>query len=328
MKQNEIAAIAALSMILEVSAYPKPGNVHRTKDFEKTSFENFLASAVAAQEVFQKNVKNAQEKKPFEFGKLFYEAVLKSKSMQNGGNTHFGTFLLLLPLSYAAAADAFEFSVISDICNKKAKNIRKNILRKASEICRQTTFEDAVGFYEAYRLLEIPIQKIEKNSTDQNFDLANPASLEKIKLEETSLFDLMAMGASRDMIAMEWTTDFEKTNAFSKKLKKNKMEFDKNPEKCFGSSINSAVIFTFLEFMATYPDTFISTKKDKKTSVAIQEEAVEIWIKINRTKNLKKHIKKINRFDQKLQKQKNNPGSLADIAAAGIFIALIEGMEF
>ena len=36
-----------LAVLLEVSAYPKPGNVHRTVDFEATKYEHYLASAVA-----------------------------------------------------------------------------------------------------------------------------------------------------------------------------------------------------------------------------------------------------------------------------------------
>lgn len=318
MKPYDISDAATLAMILEVSAYPKPGNVHRTKDFKNTRYEHFLASAVSAKEVFQENVKTAKEEEPFKFGDLFYQAVLKSKTIQNGGNTHFGTFLLLLPLSYAAAALQEP---------GKNKNKRKDILQKASEICRQTTFKDAVGFYEAYRLLEIPLQKIEKNGNDRPFDLSDPASVENIKLKETPLFDIMAMGASRDMIATEWTNDFEKTARFAKKLKARKKEFDKNPQKRFQSSLNSAVVYTFIEFMAQYPDTFISTKRNEKTAATVQKEAADIWNQIKRTKNLKKHMKKIRKWDQTLQKRKLNPGSLADIAAAGIFIALLEGME-
>ena len=46
-RHDEIAAALELALLLEVSAYPKPGNVHRTRDFENTRFEHFLASAVA-----------------------------------------------------------------------------------------------------------------------------------------------------------------------------------------------------------------------------------------------------------------------------------------
>jgi len=39
--------IAQLASVLEVSGHPKPGNVHRTQDFEDMVFEDFLISGIA-----------------------------------------------------------------------------------------------------------------------------------------------------------------------------------------------------------------------------------------------------------------------------------------
>ncbi len=38
-----------LSSLLELSGWPKPGNVHRTKNFKGTSFEHFLSGISAIQ---------------------------------------------------------------------------------------------------------------------------------------------------------------------------------------------------------------------------------------------------------------------------------------
>jgi triphosphoribosyl-dephospho-CoA synthetase len=38
-----------LASLLEVAGWPKPGNVHRTKDFENTRFEHFLIGITAIQ---------------------------------------------------------------------------------------------------------------------------------------------------------------------------------------------------------------------------------------------------------------------------------------
>ena len=38
---NEIAKIAQIASALEVSGYPKPGNVHRTRDYDDMEFEDF-----------------------------------------------------------------------------------------------------------------------------------------------------------------------------------------------------------------------------------------------------------------------------------------------
>ncbi len=42
-----VGKCASLAALLEVSAYPKPGNVHRLKDFPDTKYEHFLAGSVS-----------------------------------------------------------------------------------------------------------------------------------------------------------------------------------------------------------------------------------------------------------------------------------------
>ena len=201
-RTEEIAAFASLSMTLEATSYPKPGNVHRMRDFEETSLEHFLASAISAHSVFDKSVSSSS------IGSLFHEAVFKSNSIQNGGNTHFGTFILLIPLAKAAGM----------IQNRESKEI----IEKAFEICKQTTPKDAADFYEAFNLLSVSVEKKEIPDSDFEFDLTNPDAVEAIQRTGTTLFDLMERGAKRDMIAAEWINGFEKSYLFSKKLQKNK----------------------------------------------------------------------------------------------------------
>ena len=42
----EIAKIAQIASALEVSGYPKPGNVHRTRDYDDMVFEDFIISGI------------------------------------------------------------------------------------------------------------------------------------------------------------------------------------------------------------------------------------------------------------------------------------------
>ncbi|MDR0768158.1 MAG: triphosphoribosyl-dephospho-CoA synthase [Methanosarcinales archaeon] len=319
---EEIASAAALSMVLEAASYPKPGNVHRLQDFKDTSFEHFLASALSVQSVFMKSAESSPETGPPEFGPLFYEAVFKSQFMQSGGNTHFGTLILLLPLSIAAG-----YICSNDEKCERNKKTGKAVILKAAEICRTTTSKDAVCFYKAYNTLSVPVQKTEKGEADYELDLTNTAAIEKIRIENIPLFDLMAMGAKRDMIAAEWVNGFEKSEKFARKLQKNKAYFEENPKKCFGSIMNSAVVYTFLELMSLYPDTFIAAKYNEETALEVQKEASKIMKKLKKSKNLKKMIPEIQKLDEKLQKERINPGSLADITAAGIFISILEGLK-
>ncbi|WNY23323.1 2-(5''-triphosphoribosyl)-3'-dephosphocoenzyme-A synthase [Methanimicrococcus hongohii] len=331
---EEIAVSAALSMILEASSYPKPGNVHRLQDFEDTTYEHFLASALSVQPVFLKSIDSASDADLPAFGPLFYEAVLKSQTMQSGGNTHFGTLILLLPLSVAAG------HVLSDLNGgnlngetsaasekKSGKKIGNAVTQKASEICRTTTSKDAICFYKAYGTLLVPVQKTEEGKEDYELDLASAAAIEKIRLENIPLFDIMAMGSDRDMIAAEWVNGFEKSKKFARKLQKNKVWFEENPEKRIESAVNSAILYTFLEFLALYPDTFIAAKYGDKKAEDARKRAEKLMKKLKKSKNLKKMTPEILKLDQKFQNEKLNPGSLADITAAGIFIAILEGLK-
>ena len=42
MNPSEIAKIAQIASALEVSGYPKPGNVHRTRDYDDMELEDFI----------------------------------------------------------------------------------------------------------------------------------------------------------------------------------------------------------------------------------------------------------------------------------------------
>jgi len=309
---EKISALASFAMISEAAAYPKPGNVHRLKDFKETHFEHFLASAASVQPVFQKIANEPAAS----FGIYIEEAVGNSRRIQSGGNTHFGTLLLLLPIAAAAGK-----------LNKKTD--RDTLLKTAHEICKNTTEEDAVCFYNAFCSLSIPVMKAGE-SDEFEYDLTDAALLEKMKADGISLFDLMKKGAKRDMISAEWANGFEKSKLFAEKFQKNKKRFEKKPKNCFRTAFNSAVVYTFMEFLAEYPDTFISTKFDEKAAIKVQKKAAKI-MKNKKTgkknKNLKKMISEIEKLDNDLRKKKMNPGSIADITAAGIFIALLEGTK-
>ena len=92
-----IARCAQLAMLLEVSASPKPGNVDREHNYPDTCFEHFVASSVSVYPVIELAARSRHG-----IGALIRNAVCESSAWQKGGNTHFGAFLLLIPLSMAA----------------------------------------------------------------------------------------------------------------------------------------------------------------------------------------------------------------------------------
>ncbi|MCX9012960.1 MAG: triphosphoribosyl-dephospho-CoA synthase [Candidatus Methanoperedens sp.] len=284
---SHIARCAQLAMLLEVSATPKPGNIDRDHNYTDTRFEHFLASAVGVYPVLEKAARSKSG-----VGALIREAVEESGQWQKGGNTHFGAFILLIPLVMAAGR-----------CED-----RTCLRTQIQKVVRETTVEDAVEFYRAFSAAKVKVKPVD------DLSLGDAASFDKIKRQGLTLFNLMEISSSYDMIAEEWTNGFQKTfecaASIQNKIKKH--------------GINDAVVLTFMELLSNYKDTFIQTKFDDKKAEEVSMRSKKILQKGD-TDEIKDEIYA---FDEQLLKEGINPGSTADIIIAGLFVSLLEGMRF
>ena len=61
MDPDFIAKTAQIASVLEVSGHPKPGNVHRTRDFPDMVFEDFLISGVVIGDTMKKAAKRGNK---------------------------------------------------------------------------------------------------------------------------------------------------------------------------------------------------------------------------------------------------------------------------
>jgi triphosphoribosyl-dephospho-CoA synthase len=287
MSPSHIARCAQLALLLEVSATPKPGNIDRDHNYEDTRFEHFLASAVGVYPVLAKAAHSQSGA-----GSLIHEAVLESSKWQKGGNTHFGAFLLLIPLVMAAGG-----------CEDT-----KCLKAQAQKVVRETTVEDAIELYRAFSEAKVKVKIVD------DLDLGDAASLEKIEERGLTLFNLMEISSSYDMIAEEWTHGFTKTFECATSIR----------DKVKKHVINDAVVLTFMEILSSNKDTFIQTKFDSKKAEEVSKRAKEI-MKEGNIDNIRDEI---HSFDEELLREGVNPGSTADIIIAGLFVSLFEGMRF
>jgi triphosphoribosyl-dephospho-CoA synthase len=122
---EEVAAAAQLACLLEVSA-PKPGNVSPGRHFHDTSYEDFLASAVAIGPALA----DAGERP---LGATIKSAV-EATARWAGRNTNLGIVLLLAPLARAA--------------HRGEGSLRARV----EQVLAETTVADAADVYEAIRL--------------------------------------------------------------------------------------------------------------------------------------------------------------------------------
>ena len=293
-----IAQYAQLAMILEVCATPKPGNVDRDHNYPDTHFEHFLASAVSVYPVLKKA--SADNK---DIGKYIHEAVVESAKWQSGGNTHFGAFILLIPLVMAAGKLRTQID--------GSPGIFPELEQRVMELVKDTSADDSVELYRAFSKAGVRINNV------GDLDLADPSSIDEIRSRGTTLYQLMEISSSNDMIAREWTSGFQLTFKCANSIL----------EKYRSMSINDSLVRTFLEILAGNPDTFIRTKFDHKRAKEVSGRARHIVERINSSgfENAKPDIEQ---FDEQLLSERINPGSTADIIIAGLFVALVGGLKF
>ena len=122
-------------MVLEVTASPKLGNVDRGHDYPDTRLEHFLASAVFARAALER-----AEAGEGGIGALI-EAAVRDTNCHAGGNTHFGAFILLIPLVIGGGASA------------------------AFRAARETKGRGAVAFYRAFSATQLRVPEKSMGST-------------------------------------------------------------------------------------------------------------------------------------------------------------------
>jgi len=268
-----IARCAQLAMLLEVSASPKPGNVDREHNYPDTCFEHFVASSVAIYPVLELAAKSTEN-----IGLLVKNAVYESSAWQQGGNTHFGAFLLLIPLAMAAG----ELSRDQSSCGKADFRLDADefdkLASRAHSFVRATDCEDAVEFYRAFGHAGVRVNSVEE------FDLEDPEATADLRKRNITLYALMEIARDYDLIANEWTTCFGRCLESAKSI----LEFMQarncgeealtggSVSSCSGTGINEAVVYTFLKLLSRHRDTFIQTKFDPETADYVSSRAGEI----------------------------------------------------
>jgi len=303
-----ISECLQLAVLLEVSSYPKPGNVHRTVDFKKTRYEHFLASAVAVAPHFklaaERGIMISTGKTGLDqinIGEIIKNAVENVDEWQHGENTLLGTIILLTPIAVAAGMTLAEdsFSI-----NKLREKVRI--------IVESTTPADAVAVYDA-----IEIAKPGGLGTAPKLDVTDSASKQKILEDEVTLFDVFKIASKYDSITYEWINNYPITfdlgyPYFIQQLEKTK-------------DVNTATVHTFLKILAEIPDTLIARKAGLVKAKEVSAQAKQVLEMGGLTTQRGKD--RLWKLDEKLRDATHqlNPGTTADIIAAVLAISILNG---
>lgn len=288
MNPSKIAQMAQIASALEVSGYPKPGNVHRIRDYDDMEFEDFIISGIVIGDVIREACTNVNVENP-QLGKFILQAVDETDRWIKN-NTNLGIVMMIVPIAVSAAiSESFD-------------DIRDNI----KILMKNTSVEDACDLYDAINIADAG------GMGDQDeYDVSNDNAKQELKDNNQTMYDVLKISAPWDMLAREMTDDmpavFEIGYPTYHSLKEEK-------------SKNDACILTFLTILSHVPDTLISRKYG-------EEEALKISLMTRdllKLKDSSDFMDKVSEFDEYLFKNNYNPGTTADLTAASIFVSYLK----
>jgi triphosphoribosyl-dephospho-CoA synthase len=301
-----------LASLLELSGWPKPGNVHRTQNYEKTRFEHFMAGIAAIQPVFrifctknfQKSFKKEDDYKNIELGRFFKDAVREMMKWQDGGNVLLGHLLILAPLAAAAI-----------ICIKKNRNGIKDLKKSLNKVIENSTVNDSINLYQAIRSCNPGgLGSIDK------YDINDENVFDDLLADKINLKKIFELSKEYDLISSEYSTGF-------KIIINNGLPYYINIFNQF-KDINIATVNTYLKLLSLNPDTLVIRKSGHDIASYISDMATTIlqYGGISSEKGLSLTIELDNELQAK--KGKLNPGTTADLISGVIFCALLFGLRF
>lgn len=308
-KARHISNCLELAILFEVGAN-KPGNVNLTVGFEGTRYEHFLASAVAATPSFEWAAKRGVgvslgkiHISDVGLGRIIKDCVADINAWQRGGNTLLGTVILFSPIAVAAGMTSTKEEHIF-----KIPELRENL----KLVVESTTPEDAVDVYEAIR-----IANSSGLGTVPELDINDPNSVNKIRKEKISLYDIFVIASKYDAVCSEWVKNYPITFDVAYPYLVEQTRKTEN--------LNVAVIHTFLKVLAEHPDTFIARKVGMERASEASSMAREV-LKLGGLETSAGR-KSLREFDYELRESSNllNPGTTADIIAAAVALSVLGG---
>jgi triphosphoribosyl-dephospho-CoA synthase len=300
------------SIALEVAGYPKPGNVHRLRDFSDTLFEDFLVtSVVVGYHVFRAVMRGCKLAKGYStkvlVGDLIKSTVNESKKVTGGGNTCLGSTLLLYPLSIATG-----YILCMGYDTLEPTNIGKNTKEL---MYRYSTSLDSVYFYDSVRAASPSYIR----RSDVVGDLPNVWDddyREKLLIKNYRFWDILTYSSKNDIVCKEVVEGYVRSLR--------NLLFLKNRLKTHGNW-NLALVETYLYQLTHDIDTLIVRKYGFKTAQEVSTRASEV---LNTCLEGREGCwYSVKNFDEELTRRNINPGSSADIIVSTIALYVVEKRE-
>jgi triphosphoribosyl-dephospho-CoA synthase len=173
----------------------------------------------------------------------------------------------------------------------------------ATHVVENTTVEDAANFFRAFDHADVYVSDPPEDAEELDVRLGSDA-VPAVEERGLTLYDVLEMGDDEDDVAREWTSGFERSFWAADRL----AELE-GPASAKGARV-------YLELLAREPDTLVAKQHGRKTAESVQVRAQQA---------LDGGSEVVEAFAESLVEGGVNPGTTADLTAAGLFVALARG---
>lgn len=288
---------AELACLIE-SYVKKPGNVYPGGDLDELKYEYFVKAARAirtpVRKVAERGFRAAKDDLELDeigIGKYMLEAAERSWKIGRV-NINLGVIMLFMPLSAALG-----YSYGSG----------ENIVRSAKVVISAGTVEDSVNLFKAVRRMRPSLKKPKGEMS--RYDVFNRESEKWLRKEGIMLPTLLRM-CEGDEIMDELRDGFPMTRWASRNITRRMRD----------GSWEDAIQHTYIRILQMKNDSHVEKTHDRKTASWVRMRAMKFK---GMRVGSRRWRRSIEEFDRLLRKKKINPGSSADIIAAGIFLHLL-----
>ena len=266
----------------------KPGNVHIYADGHGMKVSDFETSArVSATHIANPNLST---------GARILSAVLATFAAVNT-NTNLGILLLCAPLAVAADHPAGRSKTLED----SLKSVLASFTRTDTE--------------DVFRAIA--------RATPGGLGKAETGDVRNDPPPSMTLIDAMTLAAPRDLIAAEYTRNFEQIFTLTRR--------DFTPRLVQGWSPEDALARIYLQILAQTADSHVARKSGATKAEAVRARAAALEKQIFASDSTRPSDPEPHRallaFDSDLKSERVNPGSLADLMAAVAFTHNLKALQ-
>lgn len=165
-------------------------------------------------------------------------------------------------------------------------------------IVENTTVEDAADFYRAFDHVDVTVDDPPVDTDVPDVRRGSDA-VGDVEAAGLTLADVMAAAADRDDVAREWVEGFERSFAAADRIAAR------------SGPVPARVAETYLWLLSRRPDTHVATTHGERVARRVMVRA--------QSARDRGHVEE---FADALVEEGINPGTTADVAAAGCFVAL------